>query len=94
MDSFWTISGFLGHQNDFWKFQKVFNPKNCKKENTGHFTCQQPTEAFLKGFVYFLSIPSCGTLRKTTKPFKKCLIWPRLAGKNKILEIGTFNIIR
>ena len=32
---------------------------------------------FLNGFVIFLSIPHDGILRKITKPFKKCLIWPR-----------------
>ena len=32
---------------------------------------------FLNGFVIFLSIPSCSILRKITKPFKKCLSWPR-----------------
>ena len=32
MDSFWTIWGFLGHQNDFWKVLT----QNSVKKNTGH----------------------------------------------------------
>ena len=34
MDCFWMISGFLECHNYFWKFQKVFNPKFCKKYRT------------------------------------------------------------
>ena len=49
---------------------------------------------FLKGLLIFLSIPSCGILRKITKPFKKCLSWPRLASKVKISEIDTSHIMR
>ena len=37
MDSFWTIAGFLGHKNDFWKFQKVskFLTQNSEKNIQG-----------------------------------------------------------
>jgi len=55
MDSFWRISGFLGHQNDFWKFQKLskFLTKNSVK-NTGNFNrFSWPTEPFFEWFRNF-----------------------------------------
>ena len=55
MDSFWTISDFLGHQNDFWKFQKVskFLTQNSVK-NTGHFSrLSWSTEALFERFCNF-----------------------------------------
>ena len=55
MDSFWMISGFLGHQNDFWKFQNV---SKCLTQNsvkiTGNFArLLWPTEALFKSFRNF-----------------------------------------
>ena len=89
---FGWFQGFLGHQNDFWKFQKVskFLTKNSVK-NTGHFTrLSRPTEALFERF----RIPSYGILRKITKPFKNWLSWPWKMIKVKISEIDIFGNIR
>ena len=47
MDSFWTISGFLGHQNDIWKFQKVSQilAQNSVKVTGNCSRFSWPTEA-------------------------------------------------
>ena len=55
MNSFWTILGFLGHHNDFWKFQKVskFLTQNSVKI-TGNFArLSWPTEALFERFRNF-----------------------------------------
>ena len=79
MDSSWTISGFFGHQNHFWKFQKVlrFLTQNSVKStgNFGHFSW--PTET-----------------RKITKMFKNCLSWPQKTAKVEISENNIFDNIR
>ena len=52
---FGWFQGFLGHQNDFWKFQKVskFLTQNSVK-NTGHFSrLSWPTEALFERFRNF-----------------------------------------
>ena len=55
MDSYLMISGFLGHQNDFCKFEKVSKilTQNSVK-NTGHFSrLSWSTEALFERFRNF-----------------------------------------
>ena len=51
-----------------------------------------PLRNFLNSFVVFLSIPHDGILRKTKKPFKKCLSWPRLASKVTCIFLQNFGL--
>ena len=96
MDSFWTISFFLGHQNDIWKFQKVskFLTRNSVK-NTGNFhRFNRPNNAFFHDISIFLSQPTCGKLRKIQKSPPKRIVWSFEAVKVKISEIDIFGNIR
>ena len=93
---FGWFQGFLGHQNYFWKFQKVSKilTKNSVK-NTGHFShFNRPNDAFFSLFLNFLSQPSCGKLRKIKKSPKKRIVLSVEAVKVKISEINTFHNIR
>ena len=73
MDSYWMISGFLGHKNDFYKFEKVSKilTQNSVR-NTGNFAgFSWPTESLFERFRNFPHPPTCGGVWKITKPFKK-----------------------
>ena len=78
MDSFWTISGFLGHHNDIM-IMVTFTPSTHQKM------------PFFHDISIFLSQPTCGKLRKIEKSPKKRIVWSVEAVKVNISEIDTFH---
>ena len=91
----WRFQGFLGHHNDFWKFQKLskFWTQNSEK-NTGNFNhFKQPNYAFFHGLLIFLSQPTCGILRKITKSLENGLVRSVEVIKVKMSKIAKFHML-
>ena len=78
---FGWFQGFLGHQNDFLKFQKLskFLTKNSVK-NTGHFShFNRPNDAF---FSWFLNFPHPTNMWSGVENYQIMSKWPSLVGWN------------
>ena len=75
----WRFQGFLGHHNDFWKFQKLskFWTQNSEKIQVTFTASTDQTMHFFRDISIFLSQPTCGKLRKIKKSPKKdrLVVW-------------------
>ena len=92
----WRFQGFLGHHNDFWKFQKLskFLTKNSVK-NTGHFSrFNWPNDTFFHGFSIFHTQPTCDRVWKITKSWVNGPVWSVEVAKVKMPKTANSHMLR